>query len=183
MKLQRGDVFAEQPRLAATATDRLQFLNGPRVEQPDELRLLHVLAMVDIFDHDDTNEVRVTAVMVECELCEPLERFDWRQMIELEILFPGAHLAVCLLEHTAVEPLLVPEIIVIMRLEVFVFAAISSIRAPERPLAANSVIATARMFFRTPAGSCFQPLRPFAGFSVMDAPDPFSPEIAFPWTA
>jgi len=46
-----------------------------------------------------------------------------------------------------------------MRFDVSVLAAISSMRAPARPLAANSFIATETMFARVPSGSYFRRLR------------------------
>ena len=73
---------------------------------------LQIGAVMDVLDHHHADEIRVAAVVVEGEFGQPLQRLDRRQVIEFQFLFPGADLAVGLLENAAVEALLVAEIII-----------------------------------------------------------------------
>ena len=101
VQFERRDVVAEQAGLAAAAADRFKLLDGAGVEQPDQLGLLEIGAVMDVLDHHDADEIRMAAVMVEGELGEPLERLDRRQVVELELLLAGADLPVGLLQHAA----------------------------------------------------------------------------------
>ena len=102
MKLKRRDVCAEQTGFPAAAADGLELLDGSRVQETDELRLLHVCTPVDVLDHDDADEVGMPTVMVKRELSEPRERFDRWKMIELQVLFTGTNLSIRLLQHPSV---------------------------------------------------------------------------------
>ena len=81
-----------RPGLAAAPADRLQLLDRAGVEQADQFGLLQIGAVMDVLDHDDADEIRMAAVMVEGEFGEQLQRLDRRQVIQFEFLLAGAHL-------------------------------------------------------------------------------------------
>ena len=129
------------------------FWIAPALSSRISSRLLQIGAVMDVLDHHDADEVRVAAVVIEGELDQPLSAP--RPAAGGRARAPARRRGPCGRPPPARGgrgPPCRRNSSRSCACEVCVLAAISSMRAPDRPFAANSAIATARMLRCTPCG-------------------------------
>lgn len=112
MQLQRGQPAAEQPGGAAALIDLVQEPDRRDILPRHIAIALHVARVMDVLDHHQPHEIAVLGVVVKGELRQPPQRLHRVQAGQFQLVLGAAHPRIGLLQHRAVEPLLVAEVIV-----------------------------------------------------------------------
>ena len=72
---------------------------------------MHVPRAVDVFDHHQTDEIRIRTVVVKGEFHQLAQRLFGRQAVQLQFGLGLTHAAIGLIKDGAVQALFVPEIV------------------------------------------------------------------------
>ncbi len=112
VQIDRLDVGAEHTFPSATLQDAIQPLDHAGVQAAQAFGLSQVLAVVDVLDAYQPDEIRMGFLIVEGELDDAPHRIGRRQTIQVEFLFHAADVAIGLFQSREVQAFLAAEVIV-----------------------------------------------------------------------
>ena len=112
MQIDRLDVGAENTVPPAALQDAIQPLDHAGVQAAQAFGLRQVLAVVDVLDAYQPNEIWMGLLIVESKLDDAPYRIGRRQTIQIEFVLHTPDVAISLLQRRQVQAFLAAEVIV-----------------------------------------------------------------------
>src|SRR5690349_11246162 len=112
MQIDRVNVVTEHAFLSSALQNLIQPSNDGGIQLPELGGLLQMTTVMDVFDADETDEVRIVLVVIEGRLDQAMQRLAGIAAVDIELIFKGADAAIGRRQHCQVELLLAAEVIV-----------------------------------------------------------------------